>query len=54
VVVTHDLAFGRHAIRAGTSFVGIIYLRPGHISASLCLQSSTSYASPPWRFSRRS
>ena len=27
VVVTHDLAFGRSAIRTGTSFVGIIYLR---------------------------
>ena len=37
VVVTHDLAFGRHAIRAGTPFVGIIYLRPGHISASFVL-----------------
>ncbi len=26
VVVTHDLAFGRSAIRTATSFVGIIYL----------------------------
>jgi predicted nuclease of predicted toxin-antitoxin system len=31
VVVTHDLAFGRSAIRAGATFVGIIYLRPGYI-----------------------
>ncbi len=38
VVVTHDLAFGRSAIRAGTSFVGIIYLRPGHISAAFVLE----------------
>jgi predicted nuclease of predicted toxin-antitoxin system len=38
VVVTHDLAFGRSAIRAGTSFVGIIYLRPGHISATFVLE----------------
>jgi predicted nuclease of predicted toxin-antitoxin system len=30
VVVTHELAFGRSAIRAGAAFVGIIYLRPGH------------------------
>ena len=37
VVVTHDLAFGRAAIQAGTSFVGIIYLRPGHISAAFVL-----------------
>jgi predicted nuclease of predicted toxin-antitoxin system len=37
VVVTHDLAFGRSAIRTGTSFVGVIYLRPGHISAAFVL-----------------
>lgn len=37
VVVTHDVAFGRSAIRAGTSFVGIVYLRPGHISAAFVL-----------------
>ena len=37
VIVTHDLAFGRDAIRAGTPFVGIIYLRPGHISADFVL-----------------
>jgi predicted nuclease of predicted toxin-antitoxin system len=38
VVVTHDLAFARSAIRAGASFVGIIYLRPGHISAGFVLE----------------
>jgi predicted nuclease of predicted toxin-antitoxin system len=37
VVVTHDLAFGRSAIRAGASFVGIVYIRPGHISAAFVL-----------------
>ena len=37
VVVTHDLAFGRGSIQAGTPFVGIIYLRPGHISAPFVL-----------------
>jgi predicted nuclease of predicted toxin-antitoxin system len=37
VVLTHDLAFGRSAIRTGTSFVAIIYLRPGHISAAFVL-----------------
>ena len=37
VVVTHDLAFGRSAVRTGTPFVGIIYLRPGHISAAFVL-----------------
>ena len=37
VVVTHDLAFGKVEIRGGASFVGIIYLRPGHISAACVL-----------------
>jgi predicted nuclease of predicted toxin-antitoxin system len=54
VVVTHDLAFGRTAIRAGTSFVGIIYLRPGHISAEFVLEivdvlrASTVDVQPPF------
>lgn len=38
VVVTHDLACGPSAVRAGTSFVGIVYLRPGHISARFVLE----------------
>jgi predicted nuclease of predicted toxin-antitoxin system len=37
IVVTHDLAFGRHAIQSGAPFVGIVYLRPGHISAAFVL-----------------
>lgn len=37
VVVTHDVAFGRSAFRAGTSFIGIVYLRPCHISAAFVL-----------------
>jgi predicted nuclease of predicted toxin-antitoxin system len=37
VVVTHDLAFGKADIRSGASFVGIVYLRPGHISAAFVL-----------------
>jgi hypothetical protein len=37
VVVTHDLAFGKADIRGGASFVGIIYLWPGHISAAFIL-----------------
>jgi predicted nuclease of predicted toxin-antitoxin system len=36
VVVTQHVAFGRSAIRSGTPFTGIIYLRPGHISLSSC------------------
>jgi len=37
VVVTHDLAFGKVEIRGGASLVGIVYLRPGHISAAFVL-----------------
>jgi predicted nuclease of predicted toxin-antitoxin system len=37
VVVTHDLGFGRSAIIAGATFLGIVYLRPGHISAAFVL-----------------
>jgi predicted nuclease of predicted toxin-antitoxin system len=37
VVVTHDLLFGKAAINAGEPFVGIVYLRPGHISADFVL-----------------
>ena len=54
VVVTHDVAFGRFAIRAGTSFVGIVYLRPGHISAPFvlavidALRASTMDVQPPF------
>ncbi len=49
VVVTH----GRSAIRTGTAFVGIIYLRPGHISAAFvlavidALRGSTVEVQPP-------
>lgn len=38
VVVTHDVAFGRSARRTGEAFVGIVYLRPGHISAAFVLE----------------
>ncbi len=38
IVVTHDLAFGRSALQSGASFVGIVYLRPGHISGTFVLR----------------
>jgi predicted nuclease of predicted toxin-antitoxin system len=37
VVVTHDRGFGRSAIATGTPLVGIVYLRPGHISSTFVL-----------------
>jgi predicted nuclease of predicted toxin-antitoxin system len=39
VVVTHDSDFGRLAVLAREAFVGIIYLRPGHIAASFVLET---------------
>ena len=33
VLLTHDSDFGQLAIHAGQPYVGIVYLRPGHISA---------------------
>ena len=38
VVVTHDLGFGHGPIAAGAAFIGIIYLRPGHISSTFVLE----------------
>jgi len=37
VVLTHDSDFGKLAIQANEPFVGIIYLRPGHITASFTI-----------------
>jgi predicted nuclease of predicted toxin-antitoxin system len=42
VVVTHDRGFGRSAIATGTPFVGIVYLRPGHISSTFVLDIADS------------
>ena len=54
VVVTHDLGFGRAAVADNSPFLGIIYLRPGHIAASFvlamvdALRSSTLEVTPPF------
>ncbi len=39
VVVTHDSDFGTLTVRAGHAFLGIIYLRPGHINPAFVLGS---------------
>ena len=54
IVVTHDRDFGTRAIRRGEPFVGIVYLKPGHISATPVLamrgaiQASTVGLPPPF------
>jgi predicted nuclease of predicted toxin-antitoxin system len=38
VILTHDSDFGRLALASGASFVGIIYLRPGHIKPEFVIE----------------
>ena len=45
VIVTHDSDFGALAIRNGEPYVGIIYLRPGHISSRFVLEIIASVQS---------
>ena len=37
VVITHDRDYGQLAIAQGAPFLGIVYLRPGHIVAAFVL-----------------
>jgi hypothetical protein len=39
VVITHDSDFGMLACLAGEPFIGIIYVRPGHIVATFVLDT---------------
>jgi predicted nuclease of predicted toxin-antitoxin system len=45
VIVTHDSDFGTLAIRNDEPYVGIIYLRPGHISSKFVLEIIASVQS---------
>lgn len=38
VVLTHDRDFGLLALYGGEPYVGIIYLRPGHISSNFVME----------------
>lgn len=42
IVLTHDSDFGTLAIQSGESFVGIVYLRPGHIDSAFTIESIRS------------
>ncbi len=47
VILTHDADFGTLIIAQEKPFTGIIYLRPGHISAHYVLEVITAIASTP-------
>jgi predicted nuclease of predicted toxin-antitoxin system len=39
VIVSHDADFGMLAIQGGAEYLGILHLRPGHISAQVTIES---------------
>lgn len=39
VIVSHDADFGMLAIQAGADYLGIMHLRPGHISPQVTIES---------------
>jgi predicted nuclease of predicted toxin-antitoxin system len=47
VALTHDSDFGTLAIRSGVPYVGIIYLRPGHLAATFILEMLDAVGSHP-------
>lgn len=54
VVVTHDSDFGKLAVQAGEPYIGILFLRPGHISSEFvlgalaALEASSIDVTPPF------
>lgn len=39
VIVSHDADFGMLAIQGGAEYLGIVHLRPGHISPTVTIES---------------
>ncbi len=39
IVVTHDADFGTLAVAQGLPFIGIVYLRPGHVGPQFTIES---------------
>jgi predicted nuclease of predicted toxin-antitoxin system len=54
VVLTHDRDFGELVVHAGEPYIGIVFLRPGHISVSFvekiiaAIESTTADVEPPF------
>jgi len=42
VVVTHDSDFGTLAMSQGEKFIGVLYLRPGHIDSQFTIETLQS------------
>ena len=53
VVVTHDADFGRLAVIDRVPFLGIVFLRPGHIDAAFTMQTMHAVLSMRWPRGRR-
>ncbi|MDD5468995.1 MAG: DUF5615 family PIN-like protein [Anaerolineales bacterium] len=53
VVLTHDNDFGRLAL-LGAKFIGVIYMRPGHIQARFTIKSLQRFMKMRLRLHRRS
>jgi predicted nuclease of predicted toxin-antitoxin system len=47
VVITHDSDFGKLAIDAGEPYVGILFVRPGHISPAFVLDALAALDASP-------
>jgi predicted nuclease of predicted toxin-antitoxin system len=47
VILTHDSDFGTIVYRSRQPFTGIIYVRPGHISAAFVLETIAALAASP-------
>jgi predicted nuclease of predicted toxin-antitoxin system len=47
VVLTHDSDFGTLVITQDEPFIGIVYLRPGHIRAEFTIQTLRTVAAQP-------
>jgi predicted nuclease of predicted toxin-antitoxin system len=47
VVLTHDSDFGTLAVTQDEPFIGIVYLRPGHIRAEFTIQTLRTVAAQP-------
>jgi predicted nuclease of predicted toxin-antitoxin system len=53
IVVTHDGDFGRLAVVDGVPFVGIVFLRPGHIDPAFTMNTLDAVLAMRWPKGKR-